>query len=62
MSQGKSTEVVCHSLLQWTTFLSELSTMTYPSWLALHGMAQSFTELDRAVVQVISLVSLVSFL
>ena len=62
MSQGKSTEVVCHSLLQWTTFLSELSTMTYPSGLALHGMAQSFTELDRAVVQVISLVSLVSFL
>ena len=62
MSQGKSTEVVCHSLLQWTTFLSELSTMTYPFWLALHGMAQSFTELDRAVVQVISLVSLVSFL
>ena len=27
--------------------LSELSTMTRPSWVALHGMAHSFTELDR---------------
>ena len=30
--------------------LSELSTMTHPSWVALHGMAHSFTELDKAVV------------
>ena len=37
--------------------LSELSTMTHPSWVALHGMASSFTELDKAVVQVISLIS-----
>ena len=37
--------------------LSELSTMTRPSWLALHGMAHSFTELDKAVIQVISLIS-----
>ena len=37
--------------------LSELSTMTCPSWVALHGMAHSFTELDKAVVHVISLVS-----
>ena len=35
---------------------SELSTMTHPSW-ALHGMAHSFTELDKAVVHVIRLVS-----
>ena len=35
-SQGKNTEVVCH-------ILSELSTMTHPSWLALHAMAYSFT-------------------
>ena len=56
-SQGKNTEVVCHSLLQWTTFLSELSTMTHPSWVALHGMAHSFTELDKAVVHVIGLIS-----
>ena len=36
--------------------LSELS-MTCPSWVALHGMAHSFTELDKAVVHVIRLVS-----
>ena len=30
--------------------LSELSTMTHPSWVALYGMAYSFTELDKAVV------------
>ena len=35
----------------------ELSTMTCPSWLALHGMAHSFIELDEAVVHVIRLVS-----
>ena len=37
--------------------LSELSTMTHPSWVALHGMAYSFIELDKAVVPVIRLVS-----
>ena len=37
--------------------LSELSTMTCPSWVALHGMAHSFIELDKAVVHVISLIS-----
>ena len=35
----------------------ELSTMTRPSWVALHGMAHSFTEWDKAVVHVIRLVS-----
>ena len=35
----------------------ELSTMTHLSWVALHGMAHSFIELDKAVVHVISLVS-----
>ena len=49
--------MVCHSLLQWTTFFSELSTMTHLSWVALHGMAHSFIELDKAVVHVIRLVS-----
>ena len=39
--------------------LSELSTMTHPSWVALLGMAHSFIELDKAVVHVISLISLV---
>ena len=37
--------------------LSELSTMTYPSWEGLHGMAHSFIELDKTVVHVIRLVS-----
>ena len=37
--------------------LSELSTMTHPSWVALHGMANSFIELDRAVVHGLRLVS-----
>ena len=41
----------------WDHILSELSTMTHPSWVALHGMACSFTELDKAVVHVIRLVS-----
>ena len=56
-SQGKNTEEVFHSLLQWTS-LSELSTMTCPSWVALHGLAHSYIELDKAVVHVISLISL----
>ena len=37
--------------------LSELSTITRPSWVALHGMAHSSTEWDKAVVHVIRLVS-----
>ena len=36
--------------------LSELFTMTHWSWVALHGMAHSFIELDKAVVHMISLV------
>ena len=39
--------------------LSELCTMTSLSWVALHGMAHSFIELDKAVLHVISLVSFV---
>ena len=35
--------------------LSELSTVTRPSWVALQGMVHSFIELDKAVVHVISL-------
>ena len=37
-SQGKNTEVVCHSLLL-DHILSELSTMIRPSWVAPQGMA-----------------------
>ena len=31
--------------------------MTYLSWVALHSMAHSFIELDKAVVHVISVIS-----
>ena len=41
--------------------LSELSTMTHLSWVALHGMAHSFIELVKAVVHVIRLVSFLRF-
>ena len=37
--------------------LSDLSTMTHLSWVALHSMAHSFIESDKAVVHVIRLVS-----
>ena len=37
--------------------LLELSTMTRLSWVALHGMAYSLIELDKAMIHVISLVS-----
>ena len=58
-SQGKTTGVVCHSLLPSPVnhILSELSSMTHPSWVALNGMTHSFIELDKAVIHVISLVS-----
>ena len=49
--------------------LSELSTMTCLSWVALHGMAHSFIELDKAVLDkvvvnkaVVHVIRLVSFL
>ena len=55
-SQGKNTEVVCHSLLQWTTLCQ-----TSPPWPAHHGWPHmawlSFTELEKAVVHVIRLTS-----
>ena len=37
--------------------LSDLSTMTRPSWVALCSMAHSVIELDKALVHVISLVN-----
>ena len=55
-SQGKNTEVVCHSLPQWTTFCQ-----TSPPWPKCLGWPHtawlSFTELDKAVVCVIRLAS-----
>ena len=37
--------------------LSGLSTMTRPSWVALHGMTHSFIELNKAMVHVTSFIS-----
>ena len=41
---------------------SELSTMTSPSWVALHSMAHSFLDLDKVVDHVISLISFLGFM
>ena len=54
--QGKNTEVVCHSLLQWTTFCQP--SPPWPIHLGWPPMAWlSFIELDKAVVHVIRLAS-----
>ena len=37
--------------------LSELSTMTHPSWVAPQSMAHNFIELDKVVAHVLSLIS-----
>ena len=51
-SQGKNTEVVCHSLLQWTTFWQ--TSPRQPVRLGWpHTAWLSFIELDKAVVCVI---------
>ena len=48
-SQGKNTEVVCHSLLQWTTFCQ--TSPPWPDHLGWPHMAWlSFIELDTTVV------------
>ena len=51
-SQGKNTEVVCRSLLQWTTFCqTSLTEWPWPVRLGWPHMAWlSFIELDKAVV------------
>ena len=41
--------------------LSQLSTMTHPSWVALHGVAHSFIELDKTVVHVLDWLVLCDF-
>ena len=46
---GKNTEVVCHSLLQWTTFCQ--TSLPWPVCLGWpHTQCLSFKELDKAVV------------
>ena len=54
VSQGKNTEVACHSLLQWTTFCQ--NSPPWPICLAWSYMAivHSFSELDKAVFHVVS--------
>ena len=56
-SQGKNTKVLCHSLLQWTIFCQ-----TTPPWPVHLGWPHtawlSFIELDKAVVCVLRLTSL----
>ena len=48
-SQGKNTEVVCHSLLQWTTYCQ--TSPPWPDHLGRPHMAWlSFIELDKPVV------------
>ena len=53
-SQGKNTEVVCRSLLQWTPFCQtsppQLGSLGWP-----HTAWLSFIELDKAVIHVIRL-------
>ena len=50
-SQGKNTEVVCHSVLQWTTFCQ--ISLPWPDHLGLpRGHGLSFIELNKAVVVV----------
>ena len=59
-SQGKNTEVVCHSLLQWIVFCQNS-----PPWPLLLGWLYmawlSFIELDKNVVHVFRLVSFLWF-
>ena len=55
-SQGKNTEVVCHSLLQWTIFCQTSPPLpAHIGWLNMAWL--SFIELDKAVVHVIRLTS-----
>ena len=56
--------VLKERMLKWFTFpypldhfLSELSTITNLSWVALHGVAHSFIEIDKVVIHVNSLIS-----
>ena len=56
-SQGKNTEVVLLFPSPVDHILLDVSTTTHPSWVALHGMAHHYIELDKAVVHVISLIS-----
>ena len=56
-SQGKNTEVVLPFASPVDHILLDVSAMTRPSRVALHGMSRCYIELDKAVVHVISLIS-----
>ena len=51
-SQSKNTDVVCHSLLQWTTFCQN-SPPWLLFWVGLHDKSHSFIELYKALTHVI---------
>ena len=51
-----------HFLSPVDHLLSELSTVPRPSWVALHGMAYSFTELHKAVIRVLILANFLQLL
>ena len=56
VSQGKNTEVVCHSLLQWMTFCQNSPPRpVHLGWPCTAWI--SFTELEKAIFHVIRLVS-----
>ena len=55
-SQGKNTEVVCHSLLQWPIFCQTSPPWPVHPWWP-HTAWPSFTELDRGMAHVIRLAS-----
>ena len=56
-SQGKNADVVFPIPFSRGPSLSKLFTMTHLSWVALHSVAHSFTELGKVVVHMISLVN-----
>ena len=56
-SQGKNADVVFPIPFSSGPSLSKLFTMTHLSWVALHSVAHSFTELGKVVVHMISLVN-----
>ena len=55
-SQVKNAEVVCHSLLQWTTFCQKSPWPSHLGW-PLQSTAYSFIELYKTVIHMINLVS-----
>ena len=53
----KTLPVIVRDMDDDTAIIFMVDSNLHPSWVALHGMAHSFIELDKAVVHVIRLVS-----